>query len=175
MPMLNQFQGESQYDDGILETLQSSACGPVTASVILKHIGNPSSKISVNQLYKLLGTTRIGLFTWRFVHRLQQLLGQEWQVRKCSFSEAVQELEDGRPVAAKFDKWFSFNWNGQYEFDYHWVPVIGYEKDGADVILTLHDNGSPSSTGTIRHVSYRANRAVLSFVKIAPVRQKDTD
>ncbi|WP_432352626.1 C39 family peptidase [Sporosarcina sp. A2] len=167
--MLSQFQGKSQYDKSIDETLRPSACGPVTASVILQHMDNPLSKIPINQLYKLLGTTRIGLFTWRFVHRLQQLLGTGWQVRKCSFSEAVYELDSGRPVAAKFDKWFSFNWNGGYEFNYHWVPVIGYEKNASDVTLILHDNGSPSSTGNIRHVSYRVNHEVLSFVKIAPL------
>ncbi|REB04865.1 hypothetical protein DVB69_17020 [Sporosarcina sp. BI001-red] len=166
---LKQLQGKSQYDASIEAKLRPSACGPVTAAVILHYLNAPISRVPVNKLYKLLGSTRIGLFTWRFVHRLKKLLGDEWEIRKCSLSEALQELENGRPVAAKFDKWFSFKWNGQYEFDYHWVPVIGYDKNASDVILAIHDNGSPSSDSHVRLVSYRKNQEILSFVKIAPV------
>lgn len=168
MPFLKQLQGKSQYEPSIDIQLRPSACGPVTASVILHYLNVPISKVSVNKLYKLLGTTRIGLFTWRFVHRLRKILGADWEVRKCSLSEAICELENGRPVAAKFDKWFTFKWSGKYEFDYHWVPLIGYEKNANDVILTIHDNGSPSSPSNLRSVSYRKNQEVLTFVKIAP-------
>ncbi|MBD7908888.1 C39 family peptidase [Sporosarcina gallistercoris] len=169
MQILKQFQGRSQYESSIDRRLRSSACGPVTVSVILNFLNVPLSRVPVNKLYKFLGTTQIGLFSWRLVHRLQKLLGTDWDVRKCSVSEALQELESGRPVAAKFDKWLSFKWSGQYEFDYHWVPVIGYAKNADDVILTIHDNGSPTNPSTVRFVSYRKNQEVLSFVKIAPV------
>lgn len=169
MPYLKQLQGKSQFDLSIDKNLRASACGPVTASVMLHDLNLPISRVPVNKLYKLLGTTRIGLFTFRFVHRLQKLLGDGWEVRKCTLSEVLHELENDRPVAAKFDKWFSFNWNGKYEFDYHWVPVIGYEKTANDVILAIHDNGSPSSPSTVRFVSYRKNQEVLSFVKVTPI------
>lgn len=169
MPVLKQFQGKSQYEPSIERRLRSSACGPVTVAVILNYLDIPDSRVPVNKLYRLLGTTHIGLFRWRLVRRLQKLLGKDWEVRKCSLAEALQELENGRPVAAKFDKWFSFKWRGQYEFDYHWVPVIGYEKNADDVILTIHDNGSPTTPSSVRWVSYRKNQEMLSFVKIVPV------
>ena len=169
MPFFNELQGKSQFDPSIDSKFRSSACGPVTASVILHDLNLPISRVPVNKLYKLLGTTRIGLFTWRFVPRLTKLLGDGWEVRKCTLSEVLGELEKGRPVAAKFDKWFSLKWNGHYEFDYHWVPVVGYEKTADDVILAIHDNGSPSSPSTVRFVSYRKNQEVLSFVKISPI------
>lgn len=169
MQKLEHVQGRSQYESSIDRRLQPSACGPVTVAVILDYLNVPLSKVPINQLYKFLGTTPIGLFSWRMIHRLQKLLGKEWDVRKCSLSEVLQELDNGRPVAAKFDKWFSFKWNGQYEFDYHWVPVIGYEKIADDVILTIQDNGSPTTSSALRCVSYRTNQEVVSFVKIAPI------
>ena len=85
----------------------------------------------------------------------------------------MRQIDSGRPVAAKFDKWFNFRWRGSYEFDYHWVPVIGYEekekeKDN-DIELIIHDNGGRDRPSQVRQVSYKKNKPVLSFVKIEPV------
>ncbi|MDW0110998.1 C39 family peptidase [Sporosarcina aquimarina] len=168
MPLLKKFLGKSQYDSDIHLDYRSSACGPVTASVILLYLNSPKSRVSIDELYKLLGTTRIGLFSWRFVHKLRKLLGRDWEVSKCTLSWVLNELDQGRPAAAKFDKWFTFNWRSQSEFAYHWVPVIGYEIVNQDVLLAIHDNGSPNSSSQVRYVSYRANQSVLSFVRITP-------
>lgn len=168
MPVLKHFLGKSQFDSDIHLDYRSSACGPVTVSVILRYLNIPMSRVSINELYSLLGTTPIGLFTWRFVRKLRKLLGRDWEVSTCSLSEVVIELENGRPVAAKFDKWFTFHWRSQSEFSYHWVPVIGYEKVADDVLLAVHDNGSPNSSSQVRYVSYRANQSVLTFVRITP-------
>ena len=169
MPSLPSFQGKSQFDTEIQKQFRPSACGPVTASVMLRYLGLPLSKMPINLLYEQLGTTRIGLFTCRFVHRLNKLIGPDWAVQKCTLAESLAELDLGRPVAAKFDKWFTFNWRGTYDFDYHWVPIIGYELADCDILLTIHDNGSPSKESSVRVVSYRKNRDALTFVKIAPI------
>lgn len=169
MTQLSSFQGKSQFDNDIQTQFRPSACGPVTASVILRYLDAPLSEVPINTLYKMLGTTRIGLFTWRFVYRLNKMLEPNWYVEKCLLPDVLAELDSGRPVAVKFDKWFSLKWFGHYDFDYHWVPIIGYEQVGTDVFLVIHDNGSPSANSSVRTVSYRKNRDILTFVKFVAI------
>lgn len=162
-----EIKGKSQFDQEIDKRFQPSACGPVTAFVILEYLFKNASPFTVNELYHQLGSTKIGLFKRRFIRNMQRLLGSKWHVTQCSIEEVKRELEEGRPVAAKFDRWFSGKWRGQFAFDYHWVPVIGYEEDD-DLILIIHDNGRPNEPSKIRSVSYKQNESILSFVKIEP-------
>ncbi|GKV56972.1 hypothetical protein NCCP2222_29190 [Sporosarcina sp. NCCP-2222] len=159
------FNGKSQFDEDIDPKYRPSACGPVTAYTILRYF-NEHGEFDVNVLYRKLGGTRIGLFKWRLLRNLRKLLGNAWEVESCSIEELTIELQHGRPVAAKFDKWFTFRWLGKYEFDYHWVPVVGYEQANGDIFLLIHDNGGSHRESRLRKVSYRANRSILSFVKI---------
>ncbi|CAM3205390.1 hypothetical protein FITA111629_09750 [Filibacter tadaridae] len=160
--------GTSQFDDSIKKSLQSSACGPVTAFVMMQHLLPNSFSHSVNDLYRILGGTKIGLFKRRFIHNMQKTLGPKWHVAACTIEDVKREINDGRLVAAKFDKWFAFRWRGDYDFDYHWVPIIGFEQRGNDVILAIHDNGGRDRESRIRHISFNRNQKVLSFVKIRP-------
>lgn len=59
-------QGMSQYNKEVNAHYQNSACGPTTVSVILNYHGLEQTK-DINTLYKLLGGTKIGLFTWRLI------------------------------------------------------------------------------------------------------------
>jgi len=163
--MLN-VNGKSQYDEDINESLRASACGPVTARVLMDQISPNALPYDVNELYKLLGGTKIGLSKRRLICKMREVLGADWTVAECSIDEVIRQIDSGRPVAAKFDKWFSFRWRGSYEFDYHWVPVIGYEEKDHDVELIIHDNGGRNRPSQVRHVSYQRNKPVLSFVKI---------
>lgn len=163
--MLN-LKGKSQYDEDINESLRASACGPVTARVLMDQISPNALPYDVNELYKLLGGTKIGLSKRRFICNMREVLGADWTVAECSIDEVIRQIDNGRPVAAKFDKWFSFRWRGSYEFDYHWVPVIGYEEKDHDVELIIHDNGGQNRPSQVRQVSYQRNKSVLSFVKI---------
>ncbi|WP_262177466.1 hypothetical protein [Saccharococcus sp. Marseille-Q5394] len=165
MKQVEGFQGKSQYGDDINKRFQPSACGPVTAFTILRHHFHDSG-IQVNDLYRMLGGTRIGLFKWRFIRNLRKLLGSGWRVEKCRIEEMKEEINEGRPVAAKFDKWFSFHWFGNYAFDYHWVPVVGYKECESGLILLVHDNGGRNRESRIREIAYEPNRPILSFVKI---------
>ncbi|MFS0576500.1 C39 family peptidase [Sporosarcina sp. 179-K 3D1 HS] len=167
MKRILNIQGKSQYDEDIKDKFRPSACGPVTAYVLLRHL-LPQSLYQVNELYRLLGSTRIGLFKWRFLRNLRKLLGPGWHVVECGIAEVQQQIHAGRPVAAKFDKWFSRKWRGQYTFNYHWVPVIGYEKTEDDILLIIHDNGSRRYGSRIRQVSYQKNQEILSFIKMEP-------
>lgn len=163
-----EFQGLSQFDRSIKTQYQPSACGPVTALTILRFWMPNSCSYDANRLYQLLGGTRIGLFTWRFKHNLRKLLGPDWEIDSCSMEEAKNELISGRPVACKFDRYFSFHWFDSYDFAYHWVPLIGFEEKENGLTLIFHDNGGRNRESRIRQVSYEKNQDILTFVKIAP-------
>ncbi|KGR78201.1 C39 family peptidase [Ureibacillus manganicus] len=159
--------GFSQYDSTILQKYQSSACGPTTIYVILRYLLKNSSELkNINELYNILGGTKIGLFKWRLIKRLRKLLGSNWNVSECSLQEALHQIDIGRPVALKFDQYFSFQWRSKHTFKYHWVPLIGYEWKNDELFLIVHDNGSRTRKSQIRKVPYSVNIKVLSFVKI---------
>ncbi|MFX3673897.1 MAG: C39 family peptidase [Paenisporosarcina sp.] len=168
-------EGLSQYDNSIKSHYKPSACGPVTALTILRFWLQKDYEYDVNQLYRLLGGTRIGLFTWRLKKNLRKLLGPTWEINTCSLEDAKAELREGRPVACKFDRYFTFHWLRSYEFSYHWVPLIGYEENENGLTLLIHDNGGRNRESRIRYVSYKKNKAILTFVKIVPLSNTITD
>lgn len=171
MKILIPFIGMSQYDEKIDAIWQGSACGPVTAASILRY--HEKKDWNVNDVYKALGTTRIGLFTWRLKRNFRKLAGNRYQVKKISsIEEAKKELAAGRPLALKFDRYFVFRWFSKPLFNYHWVPLIGFEEKPDDLILYIHDNGKRNRPSKLQAVSYEANKKILTFVKIAPI-QKD--
>ncbi|SOC41052.1 C39 family peptidase [Ureibacillus acetophenoni] len=160
--------GCSQYDKSIHPNYQNSACGPTTIYVILNYL-NGNLNFSINELYKKLGGTKIGLFRWRLIKNLRKLLGSNWKVSRCSLNEALEQLDQGRPVAMKFDRYFTFQWKYKSNFKYHWVPLIGYEIKNNELYLILHDNGWKNRDSQIRKVRYADNYKVLSYVKIEEV------
>lgn len=162
------FEGKSQYSPDIAEAYRPSACGPTTAYVMTKQLGETPP--SVNDLYKQLKGTRIGLFGWRFIKYMRKLLGPSYDISRCSLHEALEELRQGRSVAAKFDKYFNFHWFNTYTFSYHWVPVIGYEVEHDHLFLYVHDNGGRDRESRIRKVSYGKNAEILTFIKIKPLK-----
>ena len=162
-------QGISQYNKDVLPHYQNSSCGPTSVFVILNYHGYSQSKnLDINALYKLLSSTRIGLFKWRLIKNLRKLLGPNWDISSCTLVESLKELEAGRPVAMKFDKHFTFQWFAKPTFKYHWVPLIGYEIHDNELFLIIHDNGGRNRDSQIRKVRYADNHKVLSFVKIEP-------
>ncbi|SES17147.1 C39 family peptidase [Psychrobacillus sp. OK032] len=161
-------QGISQYDSSIHTTYRTSACGPVTAYVLLNYLSPNKSTYHPNDLYKRLGGTRIGLFTHRFVRNMRKILGPNWQIEKCSLHTALNELKNGRLVALKFDKYFSLQWNKKSTFAYHWVPLIGYEMANDELVLIIHDNGGRNRESKIRKVPYSQNASILTFIRVTP-------
>lgn len=161
--------GLSQYDDTIHNRSQASACGPVTVLTILQYSSKQTCPYDANHLYRLLGGTRIGLFTWRLKRNLRKLLGSAWEIDTCSVEEMKGELLAGRLVAAKFDQYFTLNFFKNYDYAYHWVPIIGFEEIENGLTLILHDNGGRNRESRIRSVSYEKNQDILTFVKISPI------
>lgn len=168
MKVLIPFAGMSQYDPAIDSKWQGSACGPTTAASILRH--HEKKSWNVNDLYKTLGTTRIGLFTWRFKRNFQKLADKRYTIQKLkSIDEVKAELADGRPLALKFDRYFTFRWFAKPHFNYHWVPLVGFDEKPDDLILLVHDNGKRNRPSKLQAVSYRENRKFLTFIKIVPI------
>lgn len=160
--------GTSQYSSDINPKFQNSACGPTTVFVILNYLSQTKQPQTINVLYTLLGGTKIGLFKWRLIRNLQKFLGPAWEVAECTLAHAMNELDAGRPVAMKFDKYFTFQWWSRPTFNYHWVPLIGYEIVNDELYLILHDNGGRKRGSQIRKVKYADNYKVLKYVKIKP-------
>lgn len=161
-------QGISQYDSSIHSTYRASACGPVTAYVLLNYLLPNANPFQPNDLYRKLGGTRIGLFTHRFIRNMRKILGPNWKIKKCSLHTALQELKKGRPIALKFDKYFSLQWNKKSTFAYHWVPLIGYEIENDQLVLIIHDNGGRNRESKIRKVPYSQNASILTFIQVTP-------
>ncbi|WP_018392208.1 C39 family peptidase [Bacillus sp. 37MA] len=162
-------KGKSQYDDDIKPQFRSSACGPVTVSVILNYWFSGTYPIHVNELYTSLSTTPIGLFRFMMVYKLRRLLGPDWLVKSTNrIDEVMDELQKGHPVAAKFDKYFTLRFFSKPMYAYHWVVITGYEMKNGEIILFFHDNGAPGRESKRRHVSYRKQSSMLRFVLITP-------
>ncbi len=137
--------------------------------MILNYIIEKPTRIpTINDLYQKLRCTKIGLFKWRLVKYLQRYLGPQLNISSCSLYEALYQIDLGRPVALKFDKYFSFQWRAKPTFKYHWVPLIGYELLNDELYFIIHDNGGKNRDSQIRKVRYADNEKVTSFVKIEP-------
>ena len=172
MKVLLNVNGMSQYGEAVHPKFRNSACGPTTVYVILNYLckDHITAKKDVNELYELLGGTKIGLFKWRFIKNLRTQLGPNFLIEECDLSEAITQLKHGNPVAMKFDQYFTFQWFTKKKpaYKYHWVPLIGYEIKDDGLYLIIHDNGGRYRESEIRSIRYDDSRHVLSFVKIEP-------
>ncbi|MDN5708382.1 MAG: BtrH N-terminal domain-containing protein [Planococcus sp. (in: firmicutes)] len=172
MKVLLPFQAMNQYAEHVPAAYRASACGPVTAaSILFYHEGVAPG---IGPLYKLLGATPIGLSAFCLIRRLRKLAGPRYDIKRVRSTEQIkQQLDAGYPLAVKFDRYFSLRWYQKTTFAYHWVPLIGYEETGDDLLLFIHDNGQKNRPSKLRAVSFRENRGVLSFVQISPVSKSD--
>ncbi|WP_431027722.1 C39 family peptidase [Lysinibacillus sp. LZ02] len=172
MKVLLDVNGVSQYSEVVYPQFRNSACGPTTAHVILNYLCKEHhvAKKNINEMYQLLGSTKIGLFKWRFIRNLRAQLSPNFCIESCNLSQAIWQLRYGYPVAMKFDQYFTFQWFTKKKptFKYHWVPLIGYEIKDDSLYLIIHDNGGRNRDSQIRSIKYDDNRHVLSFVKIEP-------
>lgn len=159
-------KSQSQYSENINKQYRSSACGPVTISVILNYWGNT---YTANHLYEEIGATKIGSFRFIMVRRLRKLLGSSWRISPSDrIDEVIHELQRGRPVAAKFDKYFTFRFFSKPLYAYHWVVLTGYEIKDGHIYLFFHDNGAPGRKSKLQRVSFEEQSGVLRFILLSP-------
>lgn len=173
MRVLLNVNGMSQYSQLVRPEYQNSACGPTTAHVILNYLCKDETMVTndVNELYKLLGSTKVGLFQWRMIRNLRKILGDSWNIESCTLTQAIEQLRAGNPVAMKFDSYFTMQMFAKPKplYKYHWAPLIGYEIIDDELYLIIHDNGGKDRESKVQSFRYEDNRKVLSFVKIEPI------
>ncbi|SEU23733.1 C39 family peptidase [Paenibacillus sp. NFR01] len=172
-----------------------SACGPATLAALMEywhtvqgrerirgksHFGSKAAHI--NYIYRRHGGRPWGMSAGRFVRGARAYLAadvsSEGTEVPCSidvFNDLERykaEIDAGRPVALKFDKWSKLRWRGRYAYDYHWTLGIGYEETGnADALLLVLDNGARTRGGGFRvsrerRIPYAPNQAVLTMVGV---------
>ncbi len=189
------FYPYTQWETGIRSP--SSACGPAAIAGIvhfwedrlakeggkLSHRLPADSAEAVNDIYASSGGTPLGMSAPVLAFALRRLLNKRLQGsglpgkavtrRLRGFDAYCAEIDAGRLVAVKFDKWFSFRWFGRRPvFDYHWTVGCGYRiEDDGTAFLLVHDAGSRAKDGTFvrsreRRIDYAAHRGVLTLVGV---------
>lgn len=159
-------RAKSQYDPTIQERYRASACGPTAIEAILTYYEHPST---INELYEKLGTTPIGLFTWRLKKRLRQLLGPSWQVRQVTKVHALAALDRHEPIALKFDRYFTPFFYKKARYNYHWTVLVGYSVQCGRLQLFVEDLGTPRRPSRIEKIDYLQNAHALTFIHIKPL------
>lgn len=96
--------------------------------------------------------------------RLQEDI-QLHQVVLIIFFSYKTEIDNNRPLAVKFDKYFTlFEPNADYAYDYHWTPGLGYIYASTGTMLRVQTL-APNST--IRDINYNVNSAIISMVSFS--------
>ncbi|OWA35389.1 hypothetical protein B9G55_12135 [Saccharibacillus sp. O16] len=190
------FQPYTQWETGIRSP--ASACGPTAAAALLRFWeerlaasgGQPLHQHrlpadpaeAVNRLYAAClgtpigtGSTALSLALRRELNgRLREagLPGRARTRRLSGFDAYRAEIDAGRLVAVKFDKWFSLRWRSRPLFDYHWTVGCGYRiaEDGTRCLI-VHDAGARRRDGTYapsqaRVAPYEPHRHVLTMIAL---------
>ncbi|WP_379157994.1 C39 family peptidase [Paenibacillus sp. sgz5001063] len=173
----------TQWEPGVASP--GSACGPAAMAALIEYwhtrrgYGNipgsdhfESKAAHINYIYSHHGGTPWGMSARSFSKGLQAYIGAALPHAKnrdqrglvSVFNDMQRyraEIDAGRPVAVKFDKWFSLRWRGRYAYDYHWVLGTGYDVTEAATgpVLIVQDN-------SIRHIPYYPNRGILTMVAL---------
>lgn len=190
------FQPYTQWETGIRSP--ASACGPAAAAALLrfweerlaaaggarlrKHRLPDEPAAAINRMYAACGATPLGtgalvlgLALRRQLNaRLREagLPGQAKTRRLSGFDAYRAEIDAGRLVAVKFDKWFSLRWRSRPLFDYHWTVGCGYRiADDGTPHLIVHDAGARLQDGTYapsreRTAAYESHRHVLTMLAL---------
>ncbi|ULO07293.1 C39 family peptidase [Paenibacillus sp. 19GGS1-52] len=183
----------TQWEPGVASP--ASACGPATMAALMEYwstrqgkhfIGGENhfySKVEhINHMYSHHGGTPWGMSVRSFIRGIKDYIGASsetearYQLSLTTFKDInryIAEIDAERPVAIKFDKWFTFRWRGRYAYAYHWVLGIGYETfaDGATPILIVLDNGIKYKDGGFapskeRRMLFSPNKGIITMVAL---------
>ena len=184
----------TQWEKGVFSP--SSACGPSTMAALTEYWSSqkgmdfipgkshfPSKAAHINYIYRHHGGTPWGMSVRSFTKGIKAYLRAPFSQYERKYKLLVRtfndldhykaEIDAGRPVAIKFDKWFSLHWRRRFAYDYHWVMGIGYEEseDQKDTLLIIHDNGVRHKEGTFtlgkeRRIPYTANKEIITMVSL---------
>ncbi|MCQ4087575.1 hypothetical protein [Saccharibacillus sp. JS10] len=187
------FQPYTQWESGV--RFSASACGAAAIAGMIgfwernwiAQQGQPYESLpadpaeAINAMYRAGLGTPIGMAAPMLAYALRNQLNQRLREsglpgkavtsRFKKFESYRAEIDAGRLVAVKFDKWFSFRWFGHKPiFDYHWTVGCGYRIDANGTrFLRVHDAGGRRADGTWVHsrereIEYEKHRGVLTMI-----------
>lgn len=185
----------TQWEPGVRSP--GSACGPATMAALMEywHTRQGAAFIPgarhfvtraahINYIYSRHGGRPWGMSVRSFTRGIHAYIrsaagkdgSNDWQHSVTIFNDIERytaEIDATRPVAIKFDKWFSFRWPGDFAYDYHWVLGIGYDKPagGKGPVLIVHDNGHRLKDGGYRpgqerRIPYLPNQNIITMVSL---------
>ncbi|WP_379128272.1 C39 family peptidase [Paenibacillus sp. sgz500958] len=195
-PTIKKLQVEpyTQWAAGVVSP--SSACGPTTMAAMAEYWNTRqnlafirgkshfhSKEAHINYIYLHHGGAPWGMSVRGFIRGLKKYIGafsgprdgyrRDFPIITFNdFGRYKAEIDAGRPIAVKFDKWFSFHWKGQYAFDYHWVLGIGYEEEGRMQKLIVLDNGTRTvdhgyTPSQERWIDYNRNKPIVTMIGLS--------
>lgn len=173
----------------------ASACGPATMAALAEYWSTQrgcsfiqgesyfhSKAAHMNYIYGNHGGTPWGMSVGGFKKGIRAYIdvlsmaekGSRYKLSLSTFNDFDRykaEIDADRPVAIKFDKWFSFHWKGSYAYDYHWVIGIGYEESDEGQSLIIMDNGVKITGGDYipsseRRINYGINKKILTMIAL---------
>ncbi|OMD46400.1 hypothetical protein BSK56_16300 [Paenibacillus borealis] len=185
----------TQWEPGVASP--GSACGPATIAALMEYWRTRKGRIfipgashfaskaaHINHIYSHHGGTPWGMSVGSFTKGVKAYIRSSAPLEAKEgglFSVSVfndmdrykAEIDAERPVALKFDKWFTLRWRGTYAYDYHWVLGIGYQEPegGGGPVLIVHDNGMRHkhggfTPGQARLIPYTVNKDVITMVAL---------
>ncbi|MEB2301576.1 C39 family peptidase [Lysinibacillus xylanilyticus] len=174
----------SQYDPDVKSGYQNSACGPTTMAVILQywHDKKLKSKLQVwnsgyttkgafiNSMYANRGGTFYGMSVNGVRSGLEnEAIARGYSATTSSFNNFYSyktEIDNNRPLAVKFDQWFS-KWKpgAKYDYDYHWTPGLGYIYSSSSTMLRVQSLEAGSTSVT--DISYAKNSNIITMVSLS--------
>lgn len=159
----------SQYEASLSKRGIKSACGPTAIATIINYYSPTESKspLWIRRWYTESKTGWFGLSSRKLIHTLSRYGTARKIPKREMWEHYIEEIDHERPVAVKFDQWFSFKWfSDQFEYRYHWVTGIGYQiKEGRRYLMVL-DHGKNKSA--LKRIHFDTNRPVLTMVSFIP-------
>ncbi len=173
----------NQWDSNVASSYRSSACGPTTMAAISEYWRTTKGKSSIkgldyymskghmiNHFYNEHGGTAIGMSVNAVKEGLVGHTDGFYSTAAAStisgFSSYKNEIANSRPVAIKFDSYFTFfEPDYDYAYNYHWVVGKGYVYDSIDNIIIINNNISSTESGQEQYIDFPSNEPILSLVK----------
>ncbi|TQK63695.1 peptidase C39-like protein [Brevibacillus sp. AG162] len=177
----------TQWEDGVNNP--ASSCGPATIAAIAEYWRSKKGFDTIdgldyftrtemiNAIYKYHGGKSYGMSVSNVRSGLKSYInrGHTHTVSTDSFnsfSTYKYEIGRSRPLAVKFDQYFTFfEPDAEYAYDYHWTVGVGYLEDGTDKYLYIQDNGIGYTDGTWDwskelYIDYTTNKPIITMVSL---------
>jgi len=167
----------NQKESGVNNS--ASACGPTTMAAISEYwrqyrgfslLPSPTyyggTAATINHFYNEHGGFIGGMSVAGVKIGLEMHNGDFFGSASASvisgYSAYRNEISANRPVAVKFDTYFTFfepDW--EYIYSYHWTVGKGYAYDSFDSMIIVNDN---TGTSQEHYIDFPTNQPILSMV-----------